>query len=85
MFLDEDVTETEMAKRVVSTAVEMFGRLDGLVNNAYISRQKPFLELKEADSDLPFNTGFRATRQFMLTAHDELADTKGAELNFASG
>ncbi|MFB9774910.1 SDR family NAD(P)-dependent oxidoreductase [Brevibacterium otitidis] len=85
VFLDGDVIDPEVAERAVSTAVETFGRLDGLVNNAHASTQKPFLQLEEADWELSFNTGFRATRQFMFAAHDALAETSGAVVNFASG
>ncbi|MDO4239114.1 SDR family NAD(P)-dependent oxidoreductase [Micrococcus sp.] len=85
VFLQGDVTRKETAERAVALAVERFGGLHGLVNNAHASRQKPFLELEEADWELSFDTGFRATRTFMAVAHDELAKTGGAVVNFGSG
>lgn len=85
VFLGGDVSKQETAARAVELAVESFGTLDGLVNNAHASRQKPFLELEEADWELSFSTGFTATRNFMVAAHDELAKTKGAVVNFGSG
>lgn len=84
-FLEGDVSLMETAQSAVALAIEKFGRLDGLVNNAHASRQAAFLDLKEEDCDLSFNTGFKATRQFMRAAHDELAKTKGAVVNFGSG
>ena len=85
VFLQGDVSLPETAARAVEQAVESFGKLDGLVNNAHASRQKPFLELEQADWDLSFSTGFLATRNFMLAAHTELAKTGGAVVNFGSG
>lgn len=85
VFLQGDVSDPEIAEKAVALAVESFGGLHGLVNNAHASRQKPFLELEQADWDLSFNTGFVATRNFLRAAHDELAKTCGAVVNFGSG
>jgi 3-oxoacyl-[acyl-carrier protein] reductase len=40
-----DVTDPDAASHLVSTAVESFGRLDILVNNASVRREVPFAEL----------------------------------------
>jgi NAD(P)-dependent dehydrogenase (short-subunit alcohol dehydrogenase family) len=47
--LQADVTRAEDAERMASTAVEAFGRLDALVNNAGMEVQGPITELSEAD------------------------------------
>src|SRR3954468_11671347 len=44
-----DIAEPAVAERVVSGAVEEFGRVDTLVNNAGIFIGKPFTEYTEAD------------------------------------
>ena len=44
-----DIAEPAVADRVVSGAVEKFGRVDTLVNNAGIFIGKPFTEYTEAD------------------------------------
>ncbi|MDX3094848.1 SDR family oxidoreductase [Streptomyces sp. ME01-24h] len=44
-----DITERETARRVIATAVERFGRVDTLVNNAGIFVAKPFTEYTEED------------------------------------
>jgi NAD(P)-dependent dehydrogenase (short-subunit alcohol dehydrogenase family) len=44
-----DITDPAVADRVISGAVEMFGRVDTLVNNAGIFISKPFTEYTEAD------------------------------------
>lgn len=84
-FLNGDVSDPETAKKAVALAVEKFGKLDGLVNNAHASRQKPFLELEKEDWELSFGTGFWATAQFMKSAYEELKKTKGAIVNYGSG
>ncbi len=44
-----DITDPVVAKRVVDTAVERFGRIDTLVNNAGIFVSKPFIEYTPED------------------------------------
>ncbi|MCE9565365.1 MAG: SDR family oxidoreductase [Planctomycetes bacterium] len=69
-----DITDPKVAERVIRDAVEKFGRVDTLVNNAGMFIAKPFTEYTEADFDnvLSLNlAGFfhvsqRAVRQ-MLT------------------
>lgn len=85
VFIADDVSKQETADAAVAAAVENFGALDGLVNNAHASRQAPFTELDLAAWDLSFNTGFVATRQFMLAAYPHLKDNGGSIVNFGSG
>ncbi|MYX39170.1 MULTISPECIES: SDR family oxidoreductase [unclassified Streptomyces] len=44
-----DIAERDTAERVIATAVERFGRVDTLVNNAGIFVAKPFTEYTEED------------------------------------
>lgn len=83
--LTGDVSDPSMPRLAVAKAVEQFGRLDALVNNAHASRKAPFGETTQAMWDLSFNTGLWATRDFMLAAHDELKKTQGSVVNFGSG
>ncbi len=48
----ESVADFQAAKRIVETALDNFGRLDILVNNAAIFRDKLFWELTEDDWDV---------------------------------
>lgn len=80
-----DVSKRETAQEAVKAAIDTFGRLDGVVNNAHASKQAPFVDLTEADWDLSFNTGFIATRNFMLEAYPHLKESRGSVVNFASG
>ena len=44
-----DISEPETAGRVVGTALEQFGRIDSLVNNAGVFLSKPFIEFTQDD------------------------------------
>ncbi len=85
VFIKGDVSKVETAEEAVATAISKFGKLTGLVNNAHASRQKPFSDHTQADWDLSFNTGFKATLQFMQAAYPELKKAGGAIVNFGSG
>lgn len=84
-FVEGDVSLPETAERTVAAAVERFGRLDALVNNAHASRQAFFVDLSEDDWALSFDTGLKATRQFMRAAYPHLKVRGGSVVNFASG
>lgn len=44
-----DIADPEVAQRVVDAAMEHFGRIDTLVNNAGVFISKPFVDYAEAD------------------------------------
>ncbi|MGB3699485.1 MAG: SDR family oxidoreductase [Gordonia sp. (in: high G+C Gram-positive bacteria)] len=85
VFIRGDVGLQETADLAIATAVERFGGLTGVVNNAHASRQAPFLDITQDMWDLSFSTGFIATRNFMLAAHPHLKDAGGSIVNFGSG
>lgn len=51
-----DIGDREVANRIVTTALDRFGRIDTLVNNAGIYIGKPFLEYSQNDFDRVFST-----------------------------
>lgn len=83
--LTGDVSDPTMPHLAVAKAVEEFGQLDAVINNAHATRKAPFEETTQEMWDLSFNTGLWATRNFMLAAHEELKKTKGSVVNFGSG
>jgi len=52
VYVQGDVSREEDAHRLVSTALERFGRLDVVVNNAGTTRRVPFDDLDGADDEL---------------------------------
>jgi NAD(P)-dependent dehydrogenase (short-subunit alcohol dehydrogenase family) len=47
--VDGDIALPDTAERILSAAVERFGRIDTLVNNAGVFIAKPFIDYSEAD------------------------------------
>lgn len=84
-FLPGDVSDPALAQAAVALAVERFGKLDAVINNAHGSGQALFVDSTAEMWDLSFDTGFYATRNFMLAAYQELKKTQGAVVNFGSG
>ena len=84
-FMKADISVEENAAAIVAAAVDAFGRLDILVNNAHASRQAPLLETTQEMLDLSFGTGFYPTFWLMKAAHPQLAEHRGSVINFASG
>ncbi|MGZ4510013.1 MAG: SDR family NAD(P)-dependent oxidoreductase [Mycobacterium sp.] len=60
-----DVADPATADRIVATAVERFGRVDTLINNAGVFVPKPFTEYTVADYE--FVTGVNLTGFFHIT------------------
>lgn len=55
-----DVSKPEEAKRLIVTAVQHFGGVDVLVNNAGIAQQKLFTDITQADYDRMFDCNVRS-------------------------
>jgi NAD(P)-dependent dehydrogenase (short-subunit alcohol dehydrogenase family) len=60
-----DITEAETAQRVVAQAIERFGRIDSLVNNAGVFIGKPFTDYTAAD--LAASSGLNLAGFFYIT------------------
>jgi NAD(P)-dependent dehydrogenase (short-subunit alcohol dehydrogenase family) len=84
-FLNADISVEASAAAIVEAAVEAFGKVDVLVNNAHASRQAPLLQTTQEMLDLSFGTGFYPTFWLMKAAHPQLAANRGSVINFASG
>src|ERR1700722_12727655 len=48
-LIDGDISQSATAEKVTEAAIETFGAIDHLVNNAGIFYTRPFLEYTEAD------------------------------------
>jgi meso-butanediol dehydrogenase / (S,S)-butanediol dehydrogenase / diacetyl reductase len=80
-----NVAHPEDVERCVAEAIEAFGRLDILVNNANVAPYGPLLDVTDKAFDLSFRIGPLAMLRFMRVAHPHLADGGGVILNLTSG
>jgi NAD(P)-dependent dehydrogenase (short-subunit alcohol dehydrogenase family) len=56
VLVDGDISKKDTAVKVVDAAIERFGRIDLLVNNAGVFIAKPFTDYTEEDYNLVMNT-----------------------------
>ena len=80
-----DVRKRADAERAVQTAIDRYGRLDILVNNAQSSLPgKPLEELDDDAIRLTFESGLLGTIQHMQAAFPYLKDRGGSIINLGS-
>ena len=84
-FFNCDISQSKSADAIVQAAIEFFGGIDVLVNNAHASRQVSLLETTQQHIDLSFTTSFYPTLWLMQAAHPELKRNQGSVINFGSG
>jgi NAD(P)-dependent dehydrogenase (short-subunit alcohol dehydrogenase family) len=61
IFVQTDVSKVADCKAVVQRAVDAYGRVDTLVNNAGVNFVKPTLEMDESDWDRVINVDLKGT------------------------
>lgn len=66
--IQQDVTTDSAPQDAVALAMERFGRLDYLINNAGIGKPKPVHETTDEELDLYLNVHLRATFRFCREA-----------------
>ncbi len=85
--LAADLRDTDVAERIVATAVDTFGGVHGLVNNAIATNEpKRFTDITVDDFGLVSDVGPRATLLLMQAAYPALAAVGGGSIvNLGSG
>lgn len=75
-----------VVQNVVKQAIETFGRIDVLINNAQASASGvPLAEHTTEQFDLAIYSGLYAVYYYMKACYPYLKETKGTVINFASG
>ncbi len=83
-ILEGDVAEEDTAERAVAAALETFGRLDGVVSNAGISRNQPIGKLTLGEWHRVLDVNLTAAFLFARAAETALRKRKGAMVLIAS-
>lgn len=79
-----DVTETGAPEKAVRTALDRFGRLDGLVNNVGVGLVKRAGDVSDEEFMALFKVDFLASFRFIRAALPALIESKGAIVNIGS-
>jgi NAD(P)-dependent dehydrogenase (short-subunit alcohol dehydrogenase family) len=81
-----DISQKDQIDGMVAAAVERFGRVDGLINNAQTFRpQARLVETTEEDLDVFYASGVKGTLWAMQAVHPHMAAAGwGRVVNFAS-
>ena len=80
-----DVADVEQIDRMVATAVERFGQLDVMVNNAGVTRRADIMDLTEEDFDRINRVNFKGVFFGLQRAAREMIPRReGVIVNIAS-
>jgi 2-hydroxycyclohexanecarboxyl-CoA dehydrogenase len=80
-----DVSSRDQVQAVIRRAVDAYGGLDIVINNAQSAVQRPLIELTDTDVQLCFGSGALATLYMMQAAVPHLVDRAGGSIvNFGS-
>ncbi len=79
-----DVAKREDANRTIAAAVEAFGRIDILVNNAQATRQAKIEDITDESIALTFGSGLFGTLYHMQAAFPYLRERGGSVINFGT-
>ena len=86
-YLQADISDEEQAKRLVSTALDTWGRLDVLVNNAGTTKLIPHHDLAAASLDVwreIFAVNVFGTWSVTVAAVEALGEQSGSVVNVSS-
>lgn len=84
LFIEADIADEAAVKRAVAIALESFGRLDVLINNAGINIRKPLAELSLAEWRRVLDVNLTGALLCARECAAELTRRKGAIVNIAS-
>ncbi|WEV37316.1 2-dehydro-3-deoxy-D-gluconate 5-dehydrogenase KduD [Lactobacillus sp. ESL0677] len=79
-FMDVDLTKPGVPQEVVEKAIETFGHIDILINNAGMIRRNPLLESKDEDWDKVININLNAVYHMSMAAAKVMAKQKSGKI-----
>jgi NAD(P)-dependent dehydrogenase (short-subunit alcohol dehydrogenase family) len=80
-----DVAEADQVKRLAASVLEMFGRVDCLINVAGVNRRKPAIDVTDDDYDYIMGTNLRGAFLLSREIGRSMLDRKsGNQINIAS-
>ncbi|WP_373194221.1 SDR family NAD(P)-dependent oxidoreductase [Mycobacterium marinum] len=80
-MLVADLRDPDSAQRIVAAAVDAFGTVHGLVNNAIATNEpKPFVEITTEDLALDHDVGPRATFLLMQAVYPVMVEAGGGSI-----
>ena len=80
-----DVRRRDEVDATVKAALDRFGRIDGLVNNAQMVSLGPVLDITEKDARRTWESGFLGSLWFMQAAYPALMESRGSVVNLGTG
>jgi len=86
LSMSADMSQLENVYKFTSAAIEKFGKIDILINNAGVSFKKPSLEVTEKDWDTTYNIDMKAYFFMAQQAAKDMIEkgTKGSIINIGS-
>jgi NAD(P)-dependent dehydrogenase (short-subunit alcohol dehydrogenase family) len=84
LVVPADITELPVAQSVVQDALDTFGRIDSLVNNAGLAQFAPILHANLGDLDRMLRTNFIGPVALIQQAIPGLQQTRGTIVNIGS-
>ena len=79
-FMDVDLTKPGVPQQVIDKALETFGHIDILINNAGMIRRNPLLESKDEDWDKVININLNVVYHMSMAAAKVMAKQKSGKI-----
>lgn len=79
-FMDVDLTQEGIAEEVIQKAIELFGHIDILINNAGMIKRNPILESKDEDWRRVIDINLNVVYYMSMAASREFAKQKSGKI-----